>query len=547
MPEQLPKVEESTKFNFVTSIWIVPFIALIIAGWLAYQYFSELGPEIRIVFPSNQGLKAGQSQIKYKDVPVGTITKITLQEDGEGVVVIARMDKVAEPYLNEDTRFWIVKPELGISGVTGLDTLISGNYIGITGRKGGKFKNSFVGLDHAYRSEMKGEYYVLRSLRGDSSIKQGTPVYLKNIRVGRVEYVMLGLDDIFVDVIIFIDKQYIPYVHTDSKFWVRSTLDAELVNGALDVTLAPFIDLLQGAIEFSSSGYDTNQTVPSSFKFLLHRNKNVVNTKKIGHAQKEIELFMLNTEDSIAKLKIGSPVKYDGFKIGSVIEITLSYDKKTHKMKGKVITEIDTSVFDDLSDANDTGKENLHHAVTEGLRARIDTIDPITGRLYVNLLFTDNDGNKTIEKLNGQYAVIPTVRSVNGDMMAGFSKIMDKINRLPIEELVASLNKVVKESEKPVANANVVLEELKETVKNLNALTSKKTFAAMPDEVDKALKELTRTLKTTKKVVKGYGNNSLLNRQISETLKTVNKTSEEMREFLKMLNRKPNSLIFGDK
>jgi paraquat-inducible protein B len=132
-------------------------------------------------------------------------------------------------------------------------------------------------------------------------------------------------------------------------------------------------------------------------------------------------------------------------------------------------------------------------------------------------------------------------------MMAGFSKIMDKINRLPIEELVASLNKVIKESEKPVANANVVLEELKETVKNLNALTSKKTFASMPDEVDKALKELTRTLKTTKKVVKGYGNNSLLSRQIAETLKTVNRTSEEMREFLKMLNRKPNSLIFGDK
>jgi paraquat-inducible protein B len=547
MPEQLPKVEESTKFNFVTSIWIVPFIALIIAGWLAYQYFSELGPEIRIVFPSNQGLKAGQSQIKYKDVPVGTITKITLQKDGEGVVVIARMDKVAEPYLNEDTKFWIVKPELGISGITGLDTLISGNYIGITGRKGGELKKSFVGLDHAYRSEIKGEYYVLRSLRGDSSIKQGTPVYLKNIRVGRVEYVMLGLNDIFVDVIIFIDKQYTPYVHTDSKFWVRSTLDAELVNGALDVTLAPFIDLLQGAIEFSSSGYDANQTVPSSFKFLLHRNKNVVNTKKIGHAQKEIELFMLNTEESIAKLKIGSPVKYDGFKIGSVIEITLSYDKKTHKMKGKVITEIDTSVFDDLSDVNDTGKENLYHAVTEGLRARIDTIDPITGRLYVNLLFTDNDGNKTIEKVNGQYAVIPTVHSVNGDMMAGFSKIMDKINRLPIEELVASLNKVIKESEKPVANANVVLEELKETVKNLNALTSKKTFTSMPDEVDKALKELTRTLKTTKKVVKGYGNNSLLSRQIAETLKTVNRTSEEMREFLKMLNRKPNSLIFGDK
>jgi len=545
MSEQLPKIEESTKFNFFTSIWIVPFIALIIAGWLAYQYYSELGPEIKILFPSNEGLKAGQSQIKYKDVPVGTVTKITLQENGDGVVVIARMEKVAEPYLNKDTKFWIVKPELGISGVSGLDTLISGNYIGITGKKGGKFQKDFVGLDHAFRSEKNGDYYILRSQRGDSAVKQGTPVYLKNIRVGRVEYVMLGLNDIFVDIIVFIDKAYTPYVHTDSKFWVRSTLDAELVNGALDVTLAPISDLLQGAIEFSSTGYDMNRTVPDDFSFLLHKNKNTVTSKKIGHAKKEIEVFMLHTEESIAHLRIGAPVKYDEFKIGNVIEIALSYDRQTHKMRGKVLVEIDTSVFDDLSDMNDTGKANLYAAVEEGLRARIDTIDPISGRLYVNLLFVKNDGNKSIET-EERFAVLPTVQSVNGDMIGGLSKIMDKINRLPIEELFNSLNRVVKESEKPVANANEVLEELKKTVENLNTLTSRKTFTSMPDEVDKTLKELTRTLKTTRKVVQGYGNNSLLSHQIAETLRTVNKTSEEMREFLKMLNRKPNSLIFGD-
>jgi len=546
MPEHLPQIEESTKFNFFTSIWIVPFIALIIAGWLAYQYYSELGPEIRIIFPSNQGLKAGQSQIKYKDVPVGMVTKITLQEKGDGVVVIARMEKVAEPYLNHDTKFWIVKPELGISGVSGLDTLISGNYIGIRGKKGGTFQKTFVGLDHTFRSEKNGEYYVLRSQKGDSSVKQGTPVYLKNIRVGRVEYVMLGLNDIFVDVIVFIDKPYTPYVHTDSKFWVRSTLDAELVNGALDVTLAPVTDLLQGAIEFSSSGYDTNRSVPDDFSFLLHRNKNTVNSKKIGHAKKEMEMFLLHTEESIARLKIGSPVKYDEFKIGSVTEITLSYDKKSHKMKGEVLVEIDTSVFDDLSDMNDTGKENLYRAVEEGMRARMDTIDPITGRLYVNLFFTENDGNKSIEK-RGKFAVIPTVHSVSGNIMADLSKIVEKINRLPIEELVSSIDKVVKESEKPVASANAVFEELKTTVRNLNTLTEKKSFTAMPDEIDKALKALTKTLKTTQKVVKGYGNNSLLSRQISDTLKIVTETSREMQEFLKMLNRKPNSLIFGDK
>ena len=546
MPEQLPKIEESTKFNFFTSIWIVPFIALLIAGWLAYQYYAELGPEVKIIFPKNEGLKAGQSKIKYKDVPVGTVTKITLQEGASGVVVIARMDKDAEPYLNDDTKFWIVKPELGISGIRGLDTLISGNYIGITGKKGGKLKKKFIGLEHPYRSEKNGEYYVLHSLRGDSSVRQGTPVYLKNIRVGQVEYVMLGLQDDVVDVIIFIEKEYTPFVHTDSKFWVRSTLDAEFRNGALDVSVAPVTDLLQGAIEFSSSGPEENRTIPDNFAFLLHRNKNAVNPKKFGHAKKERALFILHTEESIARLKVGSPVRYDGYEIGDVREISLGYNKKTHKMRGSVLVEIDTSVFDDLSDENDTGRENFYKAVEEGLRARMDTIDPLTGRLYVNLLFTEKDGNKSIIK-TGQYSVIPTVRSVNGDMMAGLSKIMDKINRLPIEDLVDSLNKVIKESEKPVANANMVLEELKETVKNLNVLTKKKSFARMPDEVDKALKELKRTLQTTRKVVKGYGNNSLLTRQIAQTLKTVNQTSEEMREFLKMLNRKPDSLIFGDK
>jgi len=156
MPTQRPTIEESSKFNLLTSIWIVPFIALIIAGWLAYQYFSELGPEIRIIFPTNEGLNAGQSQIKYRNVPIGTVTKIVLQKDGEGVAVIARMEKNATPYLNTNAKFWIVKPEVGISGVSGLETLISGTYINMSSTKGGEYKKSFQGLTQTYRFDEEG-------------------------------------------------------------------------------------------------------------------------------------------------------------------------------------------------------------------------------------------------------------------------------------------------------------------------------------------------------------------------------------------------------
>uniref|UniRef100_UPI0025F4D01A MlaD family protein n=1 Tax=Sulfurovum sp. TaxID=1969726 RepID=UPI0025F4D01A len=382
--------------------------------------------------------------------------------------------------------------------------------------------------------------------RGDSSVKVGTPIYLKNVKVGQVEYIVLALDDASVDMIVFIDKRYIPYIHTDSKFWVRSTLDVGLENGNLDVAVAPVTDLIQGAIEFSTTGKDEKRTVPNSFVFELHKNRNVIESKKIGHGGKHIKTFILHTHDSIAKLKENAVVRYDGFDVGKVKEIALSYEKTTHEMKGKVLVEIDTSVFEDSNDTVHTGEENFYQAVKEGLRAQIIPTDPITGTLYVDLVFDHSDENKTITQ-EGMYARLPTVSYESGDLMASATKILDKINKLPLEKLLASLNKVVDESAKPVANANAVLHDLKKTVKNLNRMTDKRSFAAMPDEINKMLKELTVTLRTTKKVVKGYDSHSLITKQLSQTLKIVTETSKEMQQFLEMLNRKPNSLIFGDK
>ena len=545
MPREIPQVEESTKFNFMTSIWIVPFIALLIAGWLAYQYFSELGPEIRIVFPNNEGLKAGQSHIRYKDVPIGVVTKIELNKEGEGVVVIARMDKMASPYLNENSKFWIVKPEVGVSGVSGLDTLLSGTYINMFTEKGIVEKEKFVGLAQTYRNIGDGEYFILNTHSGASSVKVGTPIYFKNLKVGQVEYLVLSLDETSVDVIVFIDKQFTSYVKMHSRFWIRSTLDAEIISGTLDLKVAPLTDMIQGAIEFSSPLGEHNRTIPNGFVFELYKNKNIIESKKVGHGGQYIKTFVLHTQEPIAKLKEKSLVRYGGFEVGKVKKIKLSYEKKTHAMKGKVHIAIDTSVFEDPHDTNHTGEENFYQAVKEGLRAQIIPTDPITGSLYVNLSFVENDGNKSIEP-SGGYALIPTVEYASGNFMASATKILDKINNLPLEKLLTSLNKVVDESAKPVANANAILLDLKKTVRNLNKMTNKKTFAKMPDDVNRMLKELERTLKTTKRVVKGYDSNALMMKQLTQTLETVTETSMQMQIFLKMLNRKPNSLIFGD-
>ena len=559
MSKEIPKVEESTKFNFFTSIWIVPFIALLIAAWLAYQYFSELGPEIRIIFSKNEGLQAGQSHIKYRNVPVGTVKKIELQEDGEGIVVVARMDKTIAPYLNASSKFWIVKPEVGIGGVSGLDTLISGTYINMYAEKAEEKQETFVGQDHAYRNDTTGAYFVLNTPRGDSSVKVGTPVYLKNIQVGQVEYVVLALDDASVDVIVYIENAYTPYLRVDSNFWVRSTFSAGLNNGTLNFSVAPVTDLIQGAIEFSSQKKEATCTVPDSYVFRLYGSKSEVENTYIGNNSKIIKRFKLETQEQISKLHVGSPVRYEGFEVGKVKEIQISYDKKTHAMRSKIFTNINMAVFANKNDiTGKSGEDNFKAAVKDGLRAQIIPSDPITGFLYVDLTFNHAEDNQTLYVDSDAFTVLPTVAYKSGNMMASMTKILDKINDLPLDRLVDSLNKILDDTNKVVIDAGkvvkdidnplvTVLTDLKTTVKNLNKMSNKKSFAAMPDEVNRTLKELTRTLKTTKRVVGGYGSNSLISRQLSDTLKIVTQTSKEMQLFLKMLNRKPNSLIFGDK
>ncbi|MEN8727343.1 MAG: MlaD family protein [Sulfurovum sp.] len=544
MSKQIPQIEESSNFNLITSIWIVPFIALIIAGWLAYQYFSELGPEIKIIFPKNEGLVAGQSQVKFRNVPVGKVTKILITEDTQGVVVVVRMIKEAEDYMTEHAKFWIVKPEVGISGVSGLDTLISGTYIDVFSETGGTYKEKHIGLTQPYRNISGGEYFHLTSLNGDN-VAVGTPIYYKNIKVGQVEYLYPGLDNKSIDILVFIDKKYVPYVHNDSRFWTKNMLNVDFSKGNLDFNVAPLHTMLQGGIAFSSSGEDRNNPVSAKHVFPLYKSKTEADTKRIVTDRTAMKKFMLHTQGSIANLQINSAVRYDGFDIGQVEDIKLSYDKGTHQMLGKVLIELDTSLFKDPNDENSTGEANLYQAVEEGLRAKIAPLDPISGMLFVDLTFSHNEGNASIVR-GDSYALFPTATNAGTSVMISLSEILEKINRLPLNELFASVQKVVEESEKPVANANHLLEELQKTVKNINTFTGKKSFEVLPDELNKALKEMTRTLKNTQKAVKGYDNDSLFKQQLAQTLEILTRTSKEMQVFLRMLNRKPNSLIFGD-
>ena len=72
-------------------VWLIPLVALFVGAWLAYKAWSETGPIITISFKTAEGLEAGKTKIKYKNVEIGQIQSIELSDDLSQVIVTAEL------------------------------------------------------------------------------------------------------------------------------------------------------------------------------------------------------------------------------------------------------------------------------------------------------------------------------------------------------------------------------------------------------------------------------------------------------------------------
>ena len=560
-----PHIEESSNFNLFTSIWIVPFIALIISLWLVYQHFSKMGPEIKIVFSNSGGLEAGQSVIKYRNVPIGKVSRIEIQEGGEGVVVIARMNKEAESFMNENTRFWIVKPEVGYSGISGLDTLISGSYIAMYAAEGVDETREFQGLDAPYRDINSGAYILMNS-KSVGGIKVGTPINYRNIQVGEVEHISLAADGKSVEVVSFVKKEYTSLINVTTKFWLQGLADIGIHGNRLDIKLAPVIPYLAfGGITFESKFDKQYPKVESNYFYRLYESEYEAESKKIGDELRENHLFRFKFQGKISGLKKGASIQYQGFDIGEVNDVALHYDSVDHTMEGVVLGDIDVSIF---ADHNRSGFENLKLAVQEGLRAQLTSINPLINALFIDLVFTKDVAPITLLENEKRGTVFPIMEMQKSSLLDELTQFTNKLNQLEINALLSSAKNLVDGSAKPLQDSLVKLDKAIESFKNLaddsseplkkmlesfakssdalGGLMENNATKEMPAKLNKAIGALNKTLRTTKKVLRGYRSNSLFGKRVTEMLKELNKNSEESKRLLRKLNKKPNSLILGE-
>jgi paraquat-inducible protein B len=233
-------------------IWIVPILAAIASGWLILDSALQTGPLISISFGDGNGLQGNQTVLRYRGVKVGEVRSVQLTKDAQQVEVEARLDESAASLACEGSQFWVVRPEVGSGGLSGLETIVSGAYIQIQPGNG-KRQKKFTGLDHPpiIKPNADGVEIVVTTpeLR---TLSTGAPIFYRGIVVGTVWYFELNDDSSAVNVHLLIDSNFAPLVRTDSKFWNAGGLNVDLKFFHVDISAQSFKSLLVGGIAFAT-------------------------------------------------------------------------------------------------------------------------------------------------------------------------------------------------------------------------------------------------------------------------------------------------------
>jgi paraquat-inducible protein B len=503
LPE--PKVEKASRW-LPSLVWLVPLVAALIGLGLVAKSVLDQGPTVVVSFRSGDGLEAGKTRVKYKDVDIGLVREIVLSPDLSKVQVTIDMIKGAKRFTAADTRFWVVRPRVGATGVSGLSTLLSGAYIGVDAGKGATGNTEFAGLERAppVTVDQRGSQYTLHA-ENLGSVDIGSPVFFRRIQVGQVIDFALDPQGAGVSMRVFVNAPYDKYVGKNTRWWHASGVDVRLDSGGFKVNTQSLAALLVGGIAFESiSGRKPDAVAPAGAHFLLAADQAAALREPDGPPISSVFYF----DQSVRGLQAGATVDFRGIVLGEVRSVGVEFDprKKSFRMPvtvdlypGRLGERFQQALADDTDHRQ--GPAVLERMVNRGLRAQLRTGNLLTGQLYIALDFFPN--SKPVQVNLEQFPLeIPTVPNSLEELQIQLSSIARKLDQVPFADIGNNLNATLK-------SANALFKQLDGQVVPEMALTlgaAKQTFGTAEQLLQKdspaqsdlreALQELTQTLQS---------------------------------------------------
>ncbi|MGH6899377.1 MAG: intermembrane transport protein PqiB [Geminicoccaceae bacterium] len=532
--DELPEVAVE-KRRGISLVWLIPLVAGAIAIWLGYTTLQEKGPTITVVFDDAEGLEAGKTRVKYRDVEVGLVDQVALSEDLSHIVVTASLDKSVATHMKAGTRFWIVRPRIGLGGISGLGTLLSGVFIEFDPGDG-QPAHEFVGLAEPppITSRVPGTQFVLRTDRL-GSIGRGSPVYYHNIAVGQVLGYELAEDKQDLVVNIFVDAPNDQLVRPGSRFWNASGVDVSLGADGVEVSMESLQALLAGGIAFDTPDIDQpGEPAAAATAFPLFASLRDVT--EAGYTERIP--YLVQFDGSVRGLRAGAPVEFRGIRVGSVTDVRLEIDPEQDTVRIPVTLEIEPQRIGVERGAGEQRYAVMAALVERGLRAQLKSGNLLTGELLVDLDFHPQSPAAQLDR-SGTYPAIPAVPAQLEALTASVTTVLSKLAALPLPELIDDLRRTVQGIDALVASPDT-----KSAVAALNQAAVR--LEALIGTLDQRVGPLFVQAQSTLAAADGMvGANSQVRYDLNAVLKELTGAARSIRVFADYLERHPEALLRG--
>lgn len=523
-PELRPRKEQR-----ISWIWLVPVLAVLVGGGLIARDWMRVGPTITVSFESADGIEVGQTRVRYKDVAIGVVTDLKVDHEHSKVLVQAQLNRDGAQYITRpESRFWVVRPRLAISGVSGLGTLLSGAYIAVdtpsSSQPSGKPVYDFEGLEQPpeISSERPGSRYTLHA-EDLGWLDIGSPVYYRRIQVGQVIGYNLAPSGDAVNIHIFIDAPHDRYVTADARFWNASGVNFSLDADGLSVQTGSLASILAGGVAFAPADeFDTVAAEPDAV-FALHSSQ----IQAMADPDGEPMLLEFHFHHSVRGLKVGAPIDFRGLELGNVIDIDMEFDRERRQFYALVRARIYPLRFGPLyqqlsrldKDPHIARAQLLENMVARGLRAQLRAANLLTGQQYVALDFFRSQ--PAVEFDGTQYpAVLPTITGDFDRLQQQLGSIVSKIDALPLEEII---------------------QDARGTLQSITALLSGVDGKVTP-ELASTLRALRKTLSAVDQFVH---EGSATAGGLEGTMRELSAAARALRALADHLQAQPGSLIRG--
>jgi paraquat-inducible protein B len=487
----------------LSKVWVVPVVALLVSLFLAVQQYRNRDVTIRIDFPDASGIEEGKTELKFQKIKVGLVREIRFSDDLRNIHVLVDVDREIASYIDSDAKFWRVKPEISISGIRGLDTLLKGDYIhGEWDATRGTPEDTFVAEEDPplITAGEEGSEIHLVTLQ-NKPIVVGSPVYLRGIKVGIIKAVDLSADGNSVVVALFVSAPYDQFINTGTRFWNASGIDVSLDTSGLDVQIASVATLLQGGIAFSTS-LSGGEPITDSTVFDLHpTRKSAEESLLTDNLRAQVRLSSI-FGGSLKGLKIGADVEYHGLKVGKVVSIS-AIQKRTGSDGPALELVVSYTVQPArLGLANIDNPEQtlafLEDAVTSnGLRARLIT-KSILGGLTVELFEDPEADSATLIRQDSGFPVLPSVPTAPETLKVAAESVLKRVANLPIEALIAQTSHLIANIDALVTDDDTqkIPADIVTILESVDMFIQSDDFQAIPTGVETALSRVNSQLNT---------------------------------------------------